>query len=131
MARISILLTHTMIQSLERIQRVQPFSSRAAVMSAALETGLVSLSNGMAMPVVMSKAKRRTSQEPAERLGQRLGPSENAVVDAPDTEARKPPEVTAAHVMVGSSPPGDPDWAFLDDLANDGKPVKANPFTGE
>ena len=131
MARISILLTETMIQSLERVQRVQSFSTRASVMSTALEAGLISLSNGMAMPLVTSGGKGSVPNEPAERLAQRLGPSENGVVDTPVAEVPKPPEVTAAHVRVGSSPPGDPDWAFLDDLANDGKPVKANPFTGE
>ena len=84
----------------------------------------------MAIPAVTNKATPRTSKEPAKGQ-QHPEPSDNAVVDTPVAEVRKPPEVTAAHVRLGSSPPGDPDWTFLDDLANDGKPVKANPFTGE
>ena len=131
MARISILLTDTMIQCLERIQRVQPLAARSSVMSAALEAGLISLSNTMAMPAATSKAKRWTSQEPAERQNYRPEPSESAVVDMPDAKARKPPEVTAAHVRVGSSPPGDPDWTFLDELGKDSGTVKGNPFAGE
>ena len=127
MARISILLTDTMIQSLERIQRVQPFSTRASVMSAALEAGLISLSNAMATPTVTSKRKRSPPKEPDERLD----PAENRVVDTPVAGVRKPPEVTAAHVKVGSSPPGDPDWTFLDELGKDSGTVKGNPFAGE
>jgi hypothetical protein len=88
------------------------------------------LSNTMAMPAVTGKPKRRIRNEPAERQHHRPEPSESAVVDTPDAEARKPPEVTAAHVMVGSSPPADPDWTYLDELGKGSGTVKGNPFGG-
>ncbi len=128
MARISILLTPSMMQAVERIQRVQPLATRATVMSTALEAGLLSLSNSMAVPMGTTKPKRRNPKESVGRLEQELEAGYNAAVDAPDLKASKQPEVTAAHVKVGSSPPGDPDWAFLDELAKDGVTVKANPF---
>ena len=99
-------------------------------MSAALEAGLISLSHTMAMPAGTNKARPRTSKEPAKGQ-QHPEPSDNAVVDTPVAEVRRPPEVTAAHVKVGSSPPGDPDWTFLDELGKDSGTVKGNPFAGE